>query len=263
MRRGMRWRWGLAVGCGLILSAGGCAHFVDEVTSREFKLKNLVSHPDPVTTLRSSTDGDARARALHHLKEPAKHGGGPAQQDEIMQILTESAVGDPRPMCRLAAISALGRFEDPRAATVLLQAYQGASSFPTETANPIRCEAMTALGKKNSSEGLSLLAQVATTVKAPATKPGVKLAGFEEEQELNKLLGQYDPDSQAARDARLAAIRALGASKNRQAIETLLPLMAERDIAIRNRAHEALQTITGKKDVAKTPEAWSAALGGK
>jgi hypothetical protein len=262
MRRGMRWL-GLAVGGGLALSAGGCTHFVDEITSREFKVRNLVSHPDPVATLRSSTDGDARARAMHHLKEPAKHGGDQAQQDEIMQILTESAVNDPRPMCRLAAISALGRFEDPRCAGVLMQAYQGASTFSTETSNPIRCAAMASLGKKNTSEGLALLTQVATTAKAPSAKPDVKLTSFEGEEELNKMLGQYDPDSQAARDGRLAAIRALGLSKNRQAVEVLLPLLAEQDVAIRNRAHEALEQVTGKRNIAKTPEAWQAALGAK
>jgi hypothetical protein len=41
----------------------------------------------------------------------------------------------------------------------------------------------------------------------------------------------------------------------------LLPLMAEPDVAIRDRAHEALQTITGRKDVAMNADAWRAALG--
>jgi hypothetical protein len=262
MRRGMRWRV-LAVGGGLAVAASGCAHFVDEVTSHDFHVKNLFRRQDPMTVLRTSTDGDARADAMHHLKEPLKHNGGQTQQDEAVQILTEAATTDPRPICRLAAINALGRFDDPRCAAVLLKAYQGASAFPTETAKPIRCEAMVALGHKNSPEGVALLTQVATTTKAPASaaKPEMKLTGYEGEEELAKLLGQDDPDSLAARDGRLAAIRALGMSKNRQAIDVLLPLLAERDIAIRDRAHEALETITGRKDVAKDADAWRAALG--
>jgi hypothetical protein len=261
MRRGMRWRALLALGGGLALSAAGCAHFIDEVTSHDFRVRNLVHRDDPMTVLRTSTDGDARATAMHRLKEPLKYKGSQAVQDEAVQILTETAANDPRPVCRLAAIEALGRFDDPRCAAALMQAYQNAGAFTTDTANPIRCQAMAALGPKNAPEGLALLGQVAKTAKAPSSKPQVKLASFEGEDELNNLLGQFDPDSQAARDGRLAAIRALGLSKNRQAIDVLLPLMSEPDVAIRDRAHEALQAITGRKEVARNAEAWRAALG--
>src|SRR5262249_44390201 len=101
----------------------------------------------------------------------------------------------------------------------------------------------------------------ATTTKAPSAKPEMKLVSHSEDDELTKLLGQYDPDKQAARDGRLAAIRALGMTHNRQAIDVLLPLMTEPDVAIRDRAHDALQTIPGRKDVGKSADAWRAALG--
>jgi HEAT repeat protein len=247
MRRGMRWGTSLAVGGGLLVAASGCANFIDKITSREFRAKDLVHRQDPVTVLRTSTDGDARAQAMHRVKEPLKHGGGQTQQDEIVQILTESATTDLRPICRLAAISALGRFEDPRCGAVLLQAYQGAATFPTETASTIRCEAMTALGHKNSPDGLALLTQVATAAKTPAAKPDTKLVGYEADEELMKLLGGSDADSQAARDGRLAAIRALGLTKNPQAIEVLTPLAEDRDIAIRDCAREAIRHIKGEK----------------
>lgn len=254
------WRATLLTAGALGLASGGCAHFIDEITSREFKVKNLFVSPDPIVVLRESQDGDARAKAMQNLDEPAAH-GKPELQDEVMQYLTDAATTDPRPLCRLAAIDALGRFNDPRCADVLLRAYQTASEFTTDIANPIRCEAMTALGKKNSPEGLALLTQVATTPRAATRNSDVKLASFDGGAELDRLLGSYDPDSQAARDARLAAVRALGATKNPQVIPTLLPLLSEKDVALRDRAHEALQNITGKKNVAPNPEAWRAALG--
>src|SRR5262245_1620762 len=109
MRRGMRWRALLALGGGFVLTASGCATFIDDITARDFRVRNLVHRQDPMTVLRTSTDGDLRAQAMQRLKEPLKNRGSQAEQDEIVQFLTESATTDPRPVCRLAAIEALSR----------------------------------------------------------------------------------------------------------------------------------------------------------
>lgn len=255
-------RWQRLWACGMIglVAWSGCHRVIDEVTSREFRLRQLVYSPDPMEVLRNSNDGDARAKAMRRLEEPARSGGSPEVQDEVVKILTQSAVEDPRPLCRLAAIEALGRFQDDRAAPALLQAYHASRQFPTEIANAIRCAAMTALGGKNFADGIELLCQIASTPRLQPETSAIETASFTAERELAALLGQYDPDAQAQRDARLAAIRALGSSKNPRAVEVLLPLVEDRDVAIRDRAHEALQRITGQTNVAKSAEAWRQAL---
>ena len=78
---------------------------------------------------------------------------------------------------------------------------------------------------------------------------------------MNKLLGRYDPDAQVFRDTRLAAVRALGETKNPQAASVLIPILAEKDVALHDRAHEALQLISGRHDVPSDAEAWKKALG--
>jgi len=71
-----------------------------------------------------------------------------------------------------------------------------------------------------------------------------------------------DGESPSAREARLTAVRALGMSGDPKAIPVLLPLLSEKDVSIRDRAHEALQAITKRKDVPKDAKAWEAAIGG-
>lgn len=260
MPLGRRWplisRFSLA---GLVAWVG-CHRVIDEVTSRDFRLQNVVSSPDPVEVLRTSTDGDARAKAMRRLKEPNLSGGSPELQNEIVQILTEAAVEDPRPLCRLAAIETLGRFRDERAAPALIQAYHASRQFPTEIANAIRCAAMHSLGGKDHAEGLQLLCQVATTPRPPSEQSAIEQTSHSPQGDLALLLGHADPETQIQRDARLAAIRALGQSKNPLALEALLPLVDDRDVAVRDRAHEALQKITGRKNVAKSTSAWQQAL---
>ncbi len=242
-------------------SASGCANFIDNVTSHDFRVRNMFSSPDPMTVLRTSEDGDARAKAILQLKEPKKTGGSDNDQHEVMQILTEAATKDKRPMCRLAAIDALGRFDDPRTAPALVQAYQGSTVFPTEVANPIRCESLQALGRKNTPESMALLASVASRPSETPPKSKIQLASHNPDDDLNKLLGRYDPDAQVFRDTRLAAVRAPGESKNLQAASVLIPILSEKDVALHNRAHEALQMISGRHDLPADPEAWKKVLG--
>src|SRR4051812_40810680 len=92
---------------------GGCAGFWDEVTSRDFDIRTTISPPDPMTVLRTGTDVDAGARTMGRLEDPRLHGGNEEQQAEVVRLLSEAAIGDPQPICRMAAISTLGRFQDP------------------------------------------------------------------------------------------------------------------------------------------------------
>src|SRR5580700_9269726 len=181
-------RRGLAV-VGISLVAMGCG-MNDQVMRWNFK--DIGNHPDPMTVLRTSTDGDERAKAMYGLKEPKRNGGNDAVQDEAIQILTDAAINDPRALCRIAGVSALGRFEDPRATKVILVAYYGSSAFTSDQANAVRLAAMTALGHKKSPDALSLVARAAAAPAAPvqSAKSDVHLASLKEEDTIEKLLSQ-------------------------------------------------------------------------
>ena len=210
MRRGIpgrhttSWRRLVLVGA-LGLGTAGCANLWDDVTSRDFKVKNLYTKPDPMMTLRENPDGDARARAMKALKEPARN-GRPQDQDEAVNLLSQAAVTDPRPLCRLAAIDALGRFEDERCSAPLVQAYQNAAdkTFTAEHVNTIRCESLAALGKKKTPEAATILLQVASQPKAE--KAGTQLASLNMTDPLKKL-NPPDDDDPVQRNMRLTAIR--------------------------------------------------------
>src|SRR6266478_4908729 len=92
-------RWMLLGGFGL--GVVGCAHNWDEITSRDFKVKDKYVSPDPMVVLRDNPDGDARAKAMARLKEPKKHGGSDAQQTEAIAMVSKQAISAPEPLCRL------------------------------------------------------------------------------------------------------------------------------------------------------------------
>ncbi|MFL5341358.1 MAG: HEAT repeat domain-containing protein [Gemmataceae bacterium] len=251
-------RWLLLGALGL--GAVGCANFNlwDDVTSREFKFKNLYSKPDPMTVLRDNPDGDARARAMKALKEPALH-GKPQDQDDAVNYLTQAAVSDPRPLVRLAAIDALGRFQDARCAGPLVQAYQAAAdkTFAPDHVNSIRCEALAALGKKKSTEATTVLLDIAGRPKPE--KSTTQLTALNVSDPLNKVT-QPDDDDPAQRNLRLAAVRALGEQGSQQAVPLLIPMLGDKDVALRDRAYEALQKLTGRKNLPLDAKEWQAAL---
>jgi hypothetical protein len=243
---------------GLSLAGAGCMHHNwDEITSRDFKIQDLYKSADPMAVLRENPDGDARAKAMNRLKEPAKNGHA-GDQDEAVAILSKQAVTAPEPLCRLAAINALGRFDDPRTTVPLIQAYHNAANektFTPDLATQVRTAALTALGHKSQPEALALLVQAASV--KPESKPGVtQPVSFSGEP------SRMDSDSPAGREVRLAAVRALGMSKNSQAIPVLLPHLSDKDVAIRDEAHKSLEAITGRKNVQPTAEAWRAAIAG-
>jgi hypothetical protein len=217
----------------------GCAGFWDEVTSREFKFKDMFKPPpDPLWVIRNSSDGDKKSKALLSLEEPLQNGGSQQEQDVIVKLLVQSAVGDSQPLCRLAAISTLQRFKDPRAAPALIDAYEHAAYFQRdrpEAMETIQEQALRALGVNGNPVAVDLLVRI---LKAP---PGTGPSG-DKQNDLNQ---------------RICAARALAHFPQYQAAEALVSVLrTERDVALRNRATESLCEITGK-DLPANAEAWS------
>jgi hypothetical protein len=109
------------------------------MTSRRFREKpyeTTFGTEDPLTVLRQNPDGEAKVRAMRKLKEPAANGRPQAEQDEVVQILTDAATSDPSPWVRVAAIDALGRFKDPRTVETLALAFYQATGKPTTVSEP-------------------------------------------------------------------------------------------------------------------------------
>jgi HEAT repeat protein len=234
MRHARRWLY-----CCLLpaaLGAAGCANFWDEVTSRDFKFKNLyTAPPPPLVVLKESDDGYARAKALAALQEPLQHGGTQQEQDLFMEILSKSAVQARDPLCRIAAIQTLGRFKDPRAANVLCSITEQNLTFTSETNNLIRLKAIEALAQTGQPVAVQRLIQVA---KEPPAEGSAQ-------------------DRQEVLDRRLAAIRGLGKYNYPESDDTLVSILAnDKDIAVRTRAHNALVSATGK-DLPPKAEEWA------
>jgi HEAT repeat protein len=204
----------------------GCTGFWDDVTSKEFSFKGMFVKPDPMVVLRDSQDGDKRARALRALREPKQNGGSDQDQDAVVRILTTAAVSEKQSLCRLAAIQALGGFKDPRAADALKEAFFTASGFAPDTTTLLRCQAISALGRTGNPAAVDLLVRVVREPPADGTE-------LEKQQSL---------------DVRIAAARALGRFNQPQSVQALASVLhTEKDIALRDRAHESLQLVTGRK----------------
>jgi hypothetical protein len=209
----------------------GCAGptFWDDVTSRDYKFKSAFSaSPDPMTVLRESGDGDARAKALAALKEPRANGRPDSEQDEAIQLLTRTAITDPQPLCRAAAIRTLGRFRDERAVPALVQAYEGAGQLPSEVAGALQSQALASLGETRQPAAVTFLVQTATRPTPADTT---------------------DRERQAVRDRRLAAVRALKNFDGSPDVAAAMAKLAEseRDVALRDRARETYAKVTGKE----------------
>ena len=228
----------------LALSAGGCASFWDEAFSRERDLHGYFNPPDAMTVIRESTDGERRAKAMASLREPTQHGGSAQDQEVCIQILTTAARADRDPLCRLGALQALAHFKDPRAAATLEEVYkQTKLPFTQDFNTMLRQTALRSLEKVGSENSRQLLILVARQPSPAHDASSV--------------------DRQQTQDEKLIAIRALGQYHQPECIETLVYILeSEKDIALRNRAHESLQAATGRH---LPPEAqvWRAALAGQ
>jgi hypothetical protein len=223
----------------ICFSLSGCAGFWDEVTSRDFKFKDMFkSAPEPLWVLRNSTDGDKRSKALLALKEPLQNGGTQQEQEVVVKLLIQSAVSDPQPLCRLAAIATLQHFKDPRSAPALIDAYERASYFQRDRPDALETiqeQALQALGVNGNPIAVDLLVRV---LKTPP------LTGNEKDK-LNDL------------NQRIYAARALGHFPQYQAAEALVSVLrTEQDVALRNRATESLHEITGQ-ELPANAEAWA------
>jgi hypothetical protein len=212
----------------LAWGTSGCANFWDDVTSKDFDVKNLFVTPNPLEVLDKTADGNKRAAALRELREPNQFGGKPQEQELCVKILTTAAVSDRQALCRLAAIKTLGNYKDPRAVEALKEAYFNTKSYSAETNTIIKEQALAALGKTRSPVAREMLVLV---VREPP--PAKEASDMEKQQQM---------------DLRLTAIRALSHFSHYEVTETLVKILKEeKDVALRDRAHESLQVVTGKK----------------
>ena len=204
----------------------GCAGFWDEVTDRNFEFSSLYTKPNPFVVLNESNDGTKRAKALRALHEPSQNGGSPADQETVVKILITAAVSEHTAVARMAAIEALGKFKDPRAATHLTEAFYNSGSFPAEMATRIQCQAVAAMGETGNPSAIPLLVRV------------VKGASGEG-SELEK---------QQVMDVRIAAASALGHFHDARVTEALCHILQnDKDVALCDCAFESLQACTGRK----------------
>ena len=236
VRRLARW-----LGVAAFLSAScGCGNFWHEITSneRDWRYISWGGRPEPLEVLRDSKDHTRRAQALGDLAEPSS-----AKDREVyLSILTTTAKDDREPLCRLAAINTLGGYKDPRAARALEEIYQQPRlPFQAEYNHLIRKQSLAALEKTGDTEAKHLLVRVA---RQPGPPTDASLS-----------------DRQQTQDEKIIAIRALGKYRDPDCVDTLVyVLRTEKDVALRDSAHQSLETITGKS-YARDPQQWLATDG--
>jgi HEAT repeat protein len=227
----------LVVCCCLLPLAfvGGCTTLWDDVTSRDFNVHSYLFPPGPMTVLRDSDDGTARAQALVSLTEPAQNGGSEKDQQVYLDILSKSAMGDRDPYCRIAAIRALGRFKDPRAADLLRSVTEQNLTFTADLNNMIRKEALRSLAETGQPVAVRRLIEVA---KEPPSADSAQ-------------------DKQDVLDRRLTAIRGLGKYNYPESNDTLVVLLqTDKDVGVRKVAYDSLRSATGK-DLPPNPQEWA------
>ena len=206
----------------------GCG-FWDEFRSRDYNFKSYFVKENPLLVLNSTKDGNKRARAFAELREPKQHGGTQEEQDSVVRVLVTAASQEPQSWCRLKAIEAPSTFKDPLAVQGLQEAYYAAKSFPPQTRTALRCQSLAGLGRVGNPDAVDLLV---TVVQQPPPEPSAN----------------NEEDKQFYLDERLAAAEALAGYKHYRALEALTQVLkTEKDVGLRNRAHQSLQIATGKK----------------
>jgi hypothetical protein len=223
----------------------GCVSYFDNVlTNKQAPWgATFLPAPDPLQEVQNNPDGDARSWALARLKEPAQHGGSRQEQDKVVSLLTRHATQDKLVPCRLAAIGTLGTFHDPRAVKALEEAYYqaGSQGILPDQASVIRSQTLRALGQTHNPAAVDLLVKV---LREPAVEGS-------------------SADKQRRLDERIAAARALGNFNHPGANGVLVSILRdEKDVALRYRAHEALQQATGQ-DYPADAAVWADYLEGR
>jgi len=222
---------------GLVLC--GCASTWDEMTSRDFTVGMLFAKKkDPLVVLRDSNDGNERYKALAALHEPLQGGGSQKDEDAIVGILKTSATSDQEPLCRMAAVRTLGHFKDPRAADIIETVYLQNLTFGQEMNGLLRQQCLSSLADCGGPIALRRLVLVA---KEPPANG-------------------HEADRQETLDRRLTAVRGLAKFKDPEAAAALASvLQSDKDVALRDRAHDSLVVCTGKNLPADSPQ-WAAYL---
>jgi hypothetical protein len=207
----------------LVTGSAGCRGFLDD---QKEMWSDFYNRPDPLTEVKTTTSADRKARFIAKLHEPAQYGGTQAQQDEMVKLLTEIAMHDPAPACRLQAIHKLGTFRDPRRLQALQGAYDHATVFVPEVNSQVRQQALKALGETGDAMARAELIRVAR-------------AAAKEDNYF---------DQQLTLDERLTAVRALANFRDPEVVDTLVHIArTEKDIALRDRAQRSLETVTGRR----------------
>jgi hypothetical protein len=269
------------------LGLTGCAGTWDTLTSRRFRehpwqtAQKMVVPENPVAVLLADPprDGDERAAAMRRLKEPIRHGGAPETQDAVLAVLQRAATADPSPVLRMEAIAALGKFQDPQAANILMTAYQNAHGRrPDEPAPPkITDEGkVVPAGLSAGRSPTSGLLERFSTATGPTGFPpewvtaircrAAESLGRTNRPEAAKFLavvaggsGDVAIEGGEERDIRLAALRGLGHCRQPESVVALTQVLAaeaeKKDTAILGRTHEGLVHLTGKK-LPPDPHAW-------
>jgi hypothetical protein len=232
-----RWRRLLTAAGLAALSLGGCQVTWEDVTSRDFKMKDFwAKAPEPLFVLRDSKDGDKRAKAYRALKEPKLNGGPDQDQDTVLNVVATGAKSESSCYARLEATRKLGEFKDPRAVQHLVDAYYQVTSLrgkdgrdhtvSEDLISTFRCEALRGLGNNDNPDAVKHLVLVLKQgqVKGP-------------EEDVRRVL-----------DERIAAARALRNHPQYASIEALLGVLKnDKDVALRDCATESLQACTGKQ----------------
>lgn len=273
----------IAVFAGTPLALTGCAGTWDTISSRTFRKDplnttyHLIRPEDPMAILRSDPPraGDERAKAMRRLKEPLANGLSQQDQDQIVDLLARSATTDASPVLRMAAIEALGRFEDPRAPGILMIAYQKAHGRAEGTPDPMPESGLQLAGGPNGRTPgrlASLVPLTGPTGFSPDTVEAIRCRSLESlgrtnRPEVVQFLGavaagptmQSAPEGSDDREVRLAAIRGLAKCRQPEAVAVLSRVLAAesgKDTAIVGRAHDGLVHLTGKR-IPADPAKWN------
>ncbi len=273
---------------GASIVSAGCTSMWDAVTSRNFReqpfktVGQVIVPEDPVVVLRADPPrtGDERAKAMHRLKEPIYNKGTQLDQDQIIDILAQSATRDPSPVLRFAAIEALGRFEDPRAVSILILAYQQADGQP-DPMDPLKKPAtetgIVPIGGLSAGRAPTRIGGESFPLTGPTGFPPDTVATLRCRC-LESLGRTHKPD--AARflaavagasgldvkppgyddlEVRQAAVRALGQCRQPEAVVALAYVLnaeANKDVTLARGAHKGLVRLTGQKHP-PDPQRWN------
>lgn len=268
----------IAVFAGVPFSLTGCAGTWDTLTSRKFRKDpfnttyHLIQPEDPLVVLRDpNREGDERAKAMRRLKEPLAGGLSQQDQDRVIDLLAHTATNDASPVLRIAAIEALGRFEDGRAPGILMTAYQKAHGRADGAPDPLRPESGLQLAG-GTKKLASLVPLTGPTGFSPETVEAIRChtlesLGRSNRPEVVQFLGavaagptsQSAPEGSEDREVRLAAVRGLAKCRQPEAVAALSRVLAAesgKDTALTGRAHDGLVHLTGKR-LPPDPNKWN------